>query len=181
MVADNCSGWRSDGSYVTSIKAGHGAPVQDCPTAPDLSADDPLGWHPMPPLAARAMRRRRLLDVEPITDSRAQISAMFRDSYVEPDGAEVVLHEYLLTAVAAGDPLALADVVATPRVLPATECPVAAGSAGWLDGVPVAEVRCVASGRLRGIQTCTHLNDLLRSLGDVGMLLAACRADRGRR
>ncbi len=167
MVADRCAGWRSDGSYVTSIKRGRGAPLQDAPRAPDIAAADPDGWHQLPPLAPHAMRRRRLLDVTPGPYGEPSVTAMFRDSYGEPDGTEVVLHEYALTASAAGDPLRLEEIVAVPRVLPAAECPVAADSAGWLSGVAVADARAAVRERFRGIRTCTHLNDLLRALGDV--------------
>jgi hypothetical protein len=41
-----------------------------------------------------------------------------------------------------------------------------------LVGRPVEAVRDVVRAELRGISTCTHLNDLLRSLGDVAALMA---------
>lgn len=169
-IVDVCAGWRSDGGYVASIARGDGAPLQAAPPAPDLGAADPLGWHAMPAVPPHGMRRQRLLDVIP-NATGADVQAMFRDSYGEPDGAVVVLHEYDVTARVTGDPPVLADVVAVPRVLPAPECPMAAASAGWLDGVPVATVRDIVKQRFIGIETCTHLNDLLRSLADITELL----------
>jgi hypothetical protein len=89
---------------------------------------------------------------------------MFRDTYVQADGTETVLHEYGLWA--ALDPLTLRikALEATPRVLPWDECPMAAASASRLIGAPVADVRQLVRQSFSGTSTCTHLNDLLRSL-----------------
>lgn len=169
-MADICAGWRSDGEHMASIARGDGAPLQTAPPAPDVAAADPTGWHAMPPVPPGGMRRQRLIDVH-AGRGRAEIVAMFRDSYGEPDGTVVVLHEYEVTAGVSGSGLILADVTAIPRVLPAHECPVAAASAGWLNGLSVHEIRGVVKQRFTGIETCTHLNDLLRSLGDAAVLL----------
>ena len=59
---------------------------------------------------------------------------------------------------------------AVPRVLPFVECPVAAASADRLVGQSIEATRDYVRRELRGTSTCTHLNDLLRSLGDVGTL-----------
>jgi hypothetical protein len=56
-------------------------------------------------------------------------------------------------------------------VLPWTECPAAAASAGRLDGLRVDELRERVAKEFRGTTTCTHLNDLLRSLADLGALV----------
>jgi hypothetical protein len=57
-------------------------------------------------------------------------------------------------------------------VLPWDECPGAAGSAARLVGQPVGALRRIVGDELRGTSTCTHLNDLLRSLADVPHLVA---------
>lgn len=173
--ADVCSGWRTGGTMMTSIHAGLGIPVSFGPVAPPIEADratDPLGWHDLPPLTVGAMRRRRLVDVGVGEDAEWEIVAMFRDTHVDPDGTEAVLHEY--TVSAAVDPVTavLTACHAIPRVLPYVECPVAAASSVRLVGRPVEAVRDVVRAELRGISTCTHLNDLLRSLGDVAALMA---------
>jgi hypothetical protein len=62
-------------------------------------------------------------------------------------------------------------------VLPYIECPDAAASAGRLTGMSVAELRRRVRQELTGISTCTHLNDLLRSLADIGALAAAVDSD----
>ncbi|SHN15791.1 Protein of unknown function [Cryptosporangium aurantiacum] len=96
---------------------------------------------------------------------------MFRDTYSDPDGLETVLHEYELSALLDVDSLVITQIEAVPRVLPAPECPWAAASAGRLVGIPVSELRTKVGRELRGTTTCTHLNDLLRSITDVPALL----------
>ena len=171
---DICAGWRSDGTMmVSAAKLGH-LPVPFGPTAPDLDHqhDDPQSWHTIPPLATSTMRRRRMVDVTPApTDAEPDglaVHAMFRDTHCQPDGHETVLHEYSLVARVVGG--VVTECVATPRVLPWTECPAAAASAGRMVGLHVEEVRTVVRAEFVGTSTCTHLNDLLRSLGDVEVL-----------
>ncbi|SHN17833.1 DUF2889 domain-containing protein [Cryptosporangium aurantiacum] len=97
---------------------------------------------------------------------------MFRDTYADPDGLETVLHEYELSATLDAATLTVQQIEAVPRVLPAPECPWAAASASRLVGVPVIELRQRVGRELRGTATCTHLNDLLRSLAGIPALLA---------
>jgi len=97
------------------------------------------------------------------------VEAMFRDTYTDDDGHETVLHEYRLD-LAADRAGVVVRSEAEPRVLPWTECPAAAASASGLTGHPLDEVRDLVRVAYRGTTTCTHLNDLLRSLGDVPAL-----------
>jgi Protein of unknown function (DUF2889) len=60
---------------------------------------------------------------------------------------------------------------ATPRVLPWTECPEAAASAGRLAGMSLAGLRPDVRAQFVGPSTCTHLNDVLRGLEDVEWLV----------
>lgn len=172
MKADICSGWRSDGTMMTSVHAGTGVPVTLGPIAPALTDDelDPMGWHQIDGLRAGSMRRRRLIDVHRDGDSWS-VNAMFRDTHVQPRGDETVLHEYALTAVVDVATRTFRTCSAVPRVLPFVECPVAAASADRLVGHAIDEARDYVRRQLRGISTCTHLNDLLRSLGDIGSLV----------
>ncbi len=159
---------------MTSVRAGTGVPVTLGPVAPPLHDEhelDPIGWHDIEPLQDGSMRRRRLIDVHVARDSWA-VSAMFRDTHVQPGGNETVLHEYTLTATVDGATGAFLTCSAVPRVLPFVECPVAAASADRLVGQPIEATRDYVRRELRGTSTCTHLNDLLRSLGDVGALAA---------
>jgi hypothetical protein len=116
------------------------------------------------------MRRARRIDVRP--GDPATVDAFFRDSYVLPDDTETIIHEYTLTAVIDTSAGTVTSCEARPRVLPWTECPVAAASAGRLAGLPLAGLRRHVRETFTGTPTCTHLNDMLRALQDVPALLA---------
>ena len=104
------------------------------------------------------------------------IDAMFRDTHVGPDGTETVLHEYSLTASADAGSYEILHCRAEARVLPWVECPAAAASAGRLAGRRLPELRTFVRQSLTGTSTCTHLNDLLRSLADAAPLADRLRA-----
>lgn len=169
IKADICSGWRSDGEMVVSLQTKGTLPVPIGPSPTDLTPlDDRDAWHEIAPLPAGAMRRQRLVDL-----TRAvplEVFAMFRDTHVDREGLETVLHEYTVTATVDPAALTLDDCVATPRVLPWAECPAAADSAQRLNGHHVDELRDLVRAEFRGTTTCTHLNDLFRSLADLGPL-----------
>ncbi len=173
-MTDMCSGWRAGGVAVESIAAGKGVPFQDCPEAPDLTGGHPRSWHAIPPLGANCMRRRRLVDVAfDDEDGGASLWAMFRDTVGEPDGSELVLHEYALTGrlERADGGMALVSVEADPKVLPFTECPAAASEVHALSGTLLADLPAVVPVALFGVASCTHLNDLLRNIGGMAGLL----------
>lgn len=166
---DVCSGWRSDGVMMVALRRDGRLPPISGPRAVDLGAADPAGWHPPRTLTPGEVRRRRRLDVTPSGDVLL-IDAMFRDSYADLGGGSSVVHEYGLTArVDRASGLILA-IQAEPRVLPWVECPLAGDSASRLIGTDVRRVREEMRGGYTGITTCTHLNDLLRSLADVAAL-----------
>jgi hypothetical protein len=175
-MADLCSGWRTGGEAIASIGSGHGMPRQDCPPAPPLEEDDPVGWHEQPPLPTGAMRRRRRIDVW-VDGGRWHVDAMFRDTFGEPEGHEGVLHEYTLAAVL-DDDLTIRKIEALAHVLPFDECPWAAPNVGRLTGTAVAALREAVPDVLGGVAGCTHLNDLLRALADVPWLAARCNGGR---
>jgi hypothetical protein len=79
---------------------------------------------------------------------------------------ESVVHEYGILAELDKD-LVVTSVVASPRVLPWEECPSAAASAFRIVGQRVSDLRNFVRESLMGTSTCTHLNDLIRSLDDV--------------
>lgn len=169
LKADICSGWRSDGTMMVSVRRGGGVPVPLGPSAnPIEDPADPLSWHGLDALPAGAMRRRRMVDVT--AGASPEVWAMFRDSHVNEDGQESVLHEYVVEGRIDPSGNALESCVATPTVLPWTECPEAAMSAGRLVGVPLPAIRDQVRREFTGTSTCTHLNDLLRSLGDLEAL-----------
>jgi hypothetical protein len=176
-MTDMCSGWRGGGTAIKSIASGRGVPIQDTPVAPDLTGDDPLAWHSIPMLELDWMRRRRLVDVDLDDDnSGARIWAMFRDTVGEEDGTEMVLHEYGISGrlVRDGDGMVLTALEADPRVLPFIECPAAASHVDTLVGKRLSDLPRIVPEVIIGIASCTHLNDLLRSMGGIAEVIPAC-------
>jgi hypothetical protein len=176
VKVDVCSGWRSEGTMMVALQNEGRLPVPVGPAAPILEPpDDPMAWHQIGPLAPGAMRRRRLLDVR--LGDPLDVYSMFRDTHVDANGVETVLHEYSLTATLDPASLILSDCEARPRVLPWIECPAAAASASRLNGRRLSDVRRLVPREFRGTSICTHLNDLLRSLADLGRLASLLPAD----
>lgn len=175
VKADICSGWRTGGTMMASIGEYGRIPVPAGPPVPPMdTGGDPLGWHTLEPLGPSAMRRRRMVDIT--VGSALVVRAMFRDTHSDTAGTETVLHEYSLTATIDAATSRFITCDAIPRVLPWVECPVAAASATRLVGHHVADVRSLVRSDLRGTSTCTHLNDLIRSLGDIDALAATYEA-----
>jgi Protein of unknown function (DUF2889) len=168
-MTDVCSGWRADGLMIRSIGTTGRMPIPVGPDAPPPETDDPLAWHQLLTLPTGSMRRRRLIDVSPGTVQGFEVFATFRDTFVGADDVQRVLHEYTLAALVDAEGH-ITSCVATPRVLPWNECPHAAASASRLVGQHASDIRRAMRG-VRGVGTCTHLNDLLRSLGDLDVLI----------
>ena len=171
---DLCAGWAHEGTLMVTIRSTGEIPVSTGAPAPSLDRhDDPLAWHVMPPLPPHAMRRRRRLDVEgPVGSGEAyRFDAHFRDSHIDENRAEWVVHEY--SATGAFDIVVgrILDIGAEAHVLPWMECPGAVASAERLSGMPIAELRTRVRREFTGSSTCTHLNDTLRSLGDLEVLV----------
>jgi len=179
MRADVCVGWRSDGPAMRELLRTGRVPVESGPPAPPLDvAGDRFAWHTAAHLRPGAMRRRRLLEV--VSGPLVEAYSMFRDTYVDSDGTERVLHEYSLSATFDAD-LRVASISASPGALPFAQCPSAAGSAGHALGRRAEGLGDVVDRDLWGPATCTHLNDLLRVLGAVPGLVVLGRRDRGDR
>jgi hypothetical protein len=167
---DLCAGWAADATVFRVIRAHGTVPMTIGPPAPSLErADDPDGWHDLPEPLPHTVRRRRRIDVH--GGEEIAIDAMFRDSYFDDDGAESVVHEYGLTATVDPGTRVITAADATPRVLPYVECPTASTSATRLVGFHLDELRDRVRAEWTGPSTCTHLNDLLRSLEDARALL----------
>jgi hypothetical protein len=170
-----CAGWQEGGAIVTNVLQVGRVPIALGPEAPSLARpDDPQAWHEFPgPIPPHGMRRRRRLDVIPGIGSLEgwlEVDAMFRDSYVTGAGLETIVHEYTFTAtVDAGTRVVLASE-AIARALPFQQCPEAAASAARLAGTTLDDLRARVRADFVGATTCTHLNDMLRSLEDVGTL-----------
>jgi hypothetical protein len=170
-VADQCAGFATGGLLMTSFEAGDPVIVTG-PQAPDLDHDDDrLAWHPVAPLPPQAMRRRRRIDVYDDGGGQIGLDAMFRDTYVRTDGVETIIHEYTVQAALDADSGVIVDSHATPRVLPWQECPGAVASAERITGMTLSELHFRVRQELFGTSTCTHLNDLLRSVADAETLV----------
>ena len=176
--ADLCAGWKAGGTIMQGF-AENNPPVVTGPDAPSLDGgDDPLAWHELPgPLPVQGMRRRRRIDVLPAADDPSgqalwSFDAHFRDSYRDDEG-ETVVHEYTVVGHVDAATQVVLDAEATPRVLPWFECPEAAASAGRLAGRSLDSLRAGVRAEFLGATTCTHLNDMLRALADVGILARA--------
>jgi len=177
---DVCAGWRAGGLPDRSRSAGLPMPFEaEPPVAPPLVCADELAWHPMGALGVRQSRRIRRLDLWCEGDSLV-VDAMFRDSTVDPDLTQRVVHEYALSAVVDARIMTVLEVHATPRALPfPTDCPLAAAGASTILGEAVDGLRSTVRLVSRGPGSCTHLNDLYRSLADVPALAAALGVTRG--
>jgi hypothetical protein len=171
-----CSGLRPGGSAQQAF-AGETESVHAIRTAGALvTDDDELAWHEFPERPVVSMRRHRRVDVTPV-DGVLEIDAFFRDSYWEPDGTEMALHEYNVVARVDATELTLVDVAATPRVLPFPECQWAPEHVVLLIGRPVQSFRTDVQTTLTELQACTHLNDMLRCLTEVPELASAVAAN----
>lgn len=173
QVADLCSGWRSGGTIMTELEQTSRAPVVTGPDAPSIDDPaDPLAWHPAPPLGVDEMRRARRHDLYRDPDGLLHADILFRDSHVDGDGLETVVHEYTVEAVLSPDAGSVISCRATPRVLPWQECPDAATSAARLAGMEIGGLRKRVRAEFVGPSTCTHLNDTLREIDDAAALAA---------
>jgi Protein of unknown function (DUF2889) len=102
-----------------------------------------------------------------------RVEAFFRDSHMGEDGYETIIHEYIIDAAVDTGTMTFVHAQATPRVLPWYECPQAAASGSRIVGMSVRGLRPTVRAEFLGPTTCTHLNDTLRALEDVGALIAA--------
>ncbi|BBX27049.1 DUF2889 domain-containing protein [Mycolicibacterium alvei] len=174
-VADQCAGFATGGLLMTSFEAGDPAVVTG-PEAPDLDhSTDPQAWHQVSQLPRYGMRRRRRIDIFEETPERIGVDAMFRDTYVRGDDVETIIHEYTLAATVDATTGIIVDSHATPRVLPWQECPGAVASAVRITGMTLRELHFRVRQELCGTSTCTHPNDLLRSVADAETLIELVR------
>jgi hypothetical protein len=164
-----CSGLRPDGYHQISRHRNVNFPhwVRE---AGDLTAPtDAWAWHDIEPAPDVCFRRRRRIDVWR-TEDTVEIDAHFRDSVYAAGGLEVALHEYAVRASAERGSNAVRSLEAVSKVLPFPECPWAAPYAGKLAGTALTELRASVPTALTELESCTHLNDMLRGLADVPRL-----------
>ena len=149
------------------------------PVRPVQRADDPVSWHELPDMAEVSMRRARRIDV--CLGDVIEIDSFFQDSATTPEGGRKAVHEYVVRATADPASQRLLSVTADPRVLPYQECPMAVANVGRMIGTPLTELRTAVLSQLKGIDGCTHLNDALRALAEVPILVRPLRSHRRHR
>jgi len=165
-MAGICAGFAPEASLIGYARRNDTIPSVHGPVAPPLD-----GLHPAEPLRAHGMRRFRRLDLLPAEADSAAFDAHFRDSHVDGDGVETIVHEYTVTGSVDMSTRTITSVAADVRVLPWQECPGAIGSAARVQGMTLSEMRERVRGEFVGTTTCTHLNDTLRSIADLDALL----------
>lgn len=163
-MAGICAGFAPDASLVNYARRLETIPSVHGPHAPPIDVD---GVHTVEPLRAHGMRRLRRLDLLPADEGSARFDAHFRDSHVDGDGVETIVHEYTLGGAVDVATRIVTSINADVRVLPWQECPGAIGSAQRVRGMRLVEVRDRIRGEFVGTSTCTHLNDTLRAISDL--------------
>lgn len=184
-----CIGF-APGNTAVSVSANGPDRDQAKPVGSIVNVDDPDGWHSFTgpggdDLSVPAMRRARFIDVS-LSDTAVSgrkptgngpprptimVSTGFQDSATDPDHGRVAVHEYRISATIDAASMTLTSFNATPHVLPFPECPQAIAKAQTVVGEPVDNLRAVVLERLAKTEGCTHLNDALRALAEVPLLV----------
>jgi hypothetical protein len=168
-----CSGFAPGSSAFSPSVERAGTPTVDL-----RHPDDPQGWHDFTAQdGSVGLRRARRIDVR-IAGDEIVIDSAFQDSATTAAGGRAVVHEYRLMATADLKSLRLRSIEAEPRVLPFVECPTAAMNVGRLLDTLLPELRDKVLAELKGTAGCTHLNDALRALAEVPVLVQHLRAAR---
>ena len=179
---DLCAGWAVDGTLFDVVRAERRIAVP-ATAAVDVTEDqDADAWHERVATSPGSMRRARRLDVvaDQARDGSVAFDAHFRDSHHDAAGGEGALHEYVVRGRYAPATRTLLALDAAAPVLPWVECPGALASVPRLVGASVDDLRTRVRTDFTGTSTCTHLNDVLRSLADLPALAAMLATD-GRR
>ncbi|MFM2071490.1 MAG: hypothetical protein RLZZ623_1753 [Actinomycetota bacterium] len=166
-----CIGFAPGSSALIEVRSGKRTHrVQPVPAL--VRVDDPDGWHDLGDLPPVSMRRARRIDVwrDP-SDGTIMIDSAFQDSAGNPDHGRVAIHEYGLRATADSSTLTITSVEPTAHILPFRSCTAAVDTASVVLGAPLADLRMTVLERLARTAGCTHLNDALRALAEVPVLL----------
>jgi hypothetical protein len=177
-ILNVCRGW-AEGDTAYRLAMSGQSVVNTTTPAPSLDEllADSGDFHAEPAVRPDSMCRRRILEVTP-AGGDFLLFEYLRDSYVDDDGAESSLHEYVVRARVDADYL-IQEIEVEPRALPFPECPLAAPNAGSLRGTSLREIHRSVRDRLSGTAGCTHLSDTLRFLRFTEPLSRASRGGTG--
>lgn len=170
-MAGICAGFAPEASLIDYARRYDVIPSVHGPLAPPLD-----GLHPVDALRAHGMRRFRRLDLVPAEHDSAGFDAHFRDSHLDGEGVETIVHEYTVVGTVDTSTRTITSVRADVRVLPWQECPGAIGSAERIRGMTLSDMRERIRGEFVGTSTCTHLNDTLRCIADLDALVDLLKA-----
>jgi len=173
-----CAGFRPGASSLFPDGTMSGITHNVAPVPPLGGVSDPLAFHQLDPVPDVAMRRARRIDAWVEADEIV-VESMFRDSAWEPDGTEVAVHEYSLELRARASTGEVTAVTAVPRVLPYRECRAAAANATLVVGAALPTLRIEVLERIRATDCCTHLNDALRAVAEVPVLVGILQTELG--
>jgi len=167
---DVCAGWAADAELATAVRERRPVRLTE---GRAIGADDLASWcahtgpRPTSHVVPGDQARRRVLEARREDRGRLVATSRLLDTYVEADGRETVLHEYTVTIRFDEGSRVIHEVEAIPGELPAPACSSASQSADDLVGTKIDTARELVAERFRGPRTCTHLNDVLRSLGQL--------------
>ncbi|NBU84854.1 MAG: DUF2889 domain-containing protein [Sphingomonadaceae bacterium] len=170
VMTDICAGFAA-GSTALAEDGSSMHPQNSAEVVSLRNPDDPDGWHVFVDHEPVSFRRARRIDIWREGED-VQIEIGFQDSGINPKGGRTAVHEYVVHAVARGPDFALAHVEVDPRVLPYRECPNAAPNAERMIGKRLSDFRRSVLDELTGPLGCTHLNDVLRSMSEIPLLVA---------
>jgi len=172
-----CIGFAPGSSALVELRSGQRTHRMQ-QVVPLAAGEDRHGWHELPDQPAMFYRRARWIDVwrDPV-DGTVRIESGFQDSGGHPVHERIAVHEYVLHATVDADGETLTALTADPRVLPFLSCPSAVGTATAVVGTAVRDLRATVLERLAKTNGCTHLNDALRALAEVPILLANLDAE----
>ena len=168
-----CTGFRP-GSSALSVEGSVRSNINPAKVVDLRHPDDPDGWHAWGAEQGVVMRRARRIDAW--IDDLVRIDCTFQDSATAPGGGRAAIHEYGLVATADPATLELLSLTPDPRVLPFPECPSAVANVQRMVGTRLTDLREKVLIELKGTAGCTHLNDVLRSLAEVGALVERLKA-----
>ena len=161
-----CTGFATGNSALQAERP----PRNNPQVVPLANPNDAHSWHVLPEIEGVAFRRARRIDVWS-EDGCFIMDVGFQDSATDPELGRVAIHEYRVHARADALSGELLEISATPHILPFAECPGAIANIQLMVGTPLQEMRTRVIDTLPGVKGCTHLNDLLRGLAEVPVLV----------